>query len=46
MESQVLFDQCWKRFETKFRLQNVHVPREVIWLNGAPGSGKVRRHGP
>lgn len=22
--------------------QNVHVPREVVWLNGAPGSGKVR----
>ncbi len=22
--------------------QNVFVPREVVWLNGAPGAGKVR----
>jgi hypothetical protein len=25
-------------------LQDFRVPREVVWLNGAPGSGKVRSH--
>lgn len=27
--------------QEKYRLQSVHVPREVVWLNGAPGAGKV-----
>lgn len=40
MESQVIFDSCWRRFEERFRLQDVFVPREVVWLNGAPGAGK------
>jgi len=40
MESQVIFDSCWRRFEDRYRLKSVHVPREVVWLNGAPGSGK------
>ena len=22
-------------------MQDIHVPREVVWLNGAPGAGKV-----
>ncbi len=86
MESQVIWDSCWRRFEERYRLQvrlasskqvallcgwgpgvrdapctvhpasppscnadplnapqDVRVPREVVWLNGAPGSGKVRR---
>lgn len=38
MESQVIFDSCWRRFEDK--RQSYRVPREIIWLNGAPGSGK------
>eukprot|EP00798_Chlamydomonas_sp_ICE-L_P013833 gene13833-19754_t len=40
MESQVIFDSCWRRFEDKYRLNNVFVPREVVFLNGAPGAGK------
>jgi hypothetical protein len=42
MDAQVIFESCWRRFEEKFRLKSVHVPREVVWLNGAPGAGKVR----
>ncbi|GAX75664.1 hypothetical protein CEUSTIGMA_g3108.t1 [Chlamydomonas eustigma] len=38
--SQVIFDGCWRRFEEKYRLGGIHVPREVVWLNGAPGAGK------
>ncbi|KAF5837183.1 hypothetical protein DUNSADRAFT_4743 [Dunaliella salina] len=40
MESQCIFDACWRRFEDKYKLKNVRVPREVVFLNGAPGSGK------
>ncbi|PNH12318.1 adenylate kinase, partial [Tetrabaena socialis] len=40
MDAQVIFESCWRRFEERFRLRSVHVPREVVWLNGAPGAGK------
>eukprot|EP00882_Tetradesmus_deserticola_P019249 GHRQ01020707.1.p1 GENE.GHRQ01020707.1~~GHRQ01020707.1.p1 ORF type:complete len:460 (+),score=213.56 GHRQ01020707.1:50-1381(+) len=39
MESLVIFDSCWRRFEDRYG-QDFRVPREVVWLNGAPGSGK------
>lgn len=39
MEAQVIFDACWRRLEDKYG-QILRVPREVVWLNGAPGSGK------
>mmetsp|Transcript_26912 Transcript_26912/g.58761 ORF Transcript_26912/g.58761 Transcript_26912/m.58761 type:complete len:585 (+) Transcript_26912:197-1951(+) len=38
--SQVIFDSCWRRFEEKYRLLSIHVPREIVCLNGAPGAGK------
>lgn len=41
-DSKEVFDACWKRFELRYKLKEVHVPREVVWLNGAPGAGKVR----
>jgi adenylate kinase len=34
MQWQLSFQHC------SGRKQEVHVPREVVWLNGAPGSGK------
>lgn len=40
MESQIIFDSCWRRFEDKF-VGKMRTPREIIWLNGAPGAGKV-----
>lgn len=42
IESIVNFDASWRRFEEQFTLSQMHVPREVVWLNGAPGAGKVR----
>ncbi|KAF8073219.1 Abcb9 [Scenedesmus sp. PABB004] len=39
MDSQLIFDSCWRRFRDKHGM-NFSAPREVIWLNGAPGSGK------
>ncbi|MEW5303485.1 MAG: hypothetical protein WDW36_006171 [Sanguina aurantia] len=39
-DSKEVFEACWKRFELRYKLKEVHVPREVVWLNGAPGAGK------
>eukprot|EP00878_Enallax_costatus_P008241 GHUV01008615.1.p1 GENE.GHUV01008615.1~~GHUV01008615.1.p1 ORF type:complete len:600 (+),score=182.10 GHUV01008615.1:310-2109(+) len=39
MESQLIFDSCWRRFKERHGM-DFAAPREVIWLNGAPGSGK------
>ncbi|MEW5307381.1 MAG: hypothetical protein WDW36_009784 [Sanguina aurantia] len=40
MDSIGNFEASWRRFEEQFKLEQVHVPREVVWLNGAPGAGK------
>jgi hypothetical protein len=40
MESQIIFDSCWRRFEERYA-SSMRTPREIIWLNGAPGAGKV-----
>ncbi|KAF6250719.1 hypothetical protein COO60DRAFT_1568871 [Scenedesmus sp. NREL 46B-D3] len=39
MESQLIFGSCWRRFKEKHGM-DFAAPREIIWLNGAPGSGK------
>lgn len=39
MKAQVVFETSWKKMEQ--RLGDTYVcPREIVWLNGAPGSGK------
>ena len=39
MKAQVTFETSWKKMEQ--RLGDTYIcPREVVWLNGAPGSGK------
>jgi len=39
MKAQVNFEASWKKMEQ--RLGDTYVcPREIVWLNGAPGSGK------
>lgn len=40
MESQVIFNACWRKLEERHGLKNLHIPRDVVWLNGAPGAGK------
>ncbi|KAL4420036.1 hypothetical protein ABPG77_001286 [Micractinium sp. CCAP 211/92] len=39
LKAQVIFEASWKRIEEKYKDRLV-CPREVVWLNGAPGSGK------
>ncbi|EGD75434.1 hypothetical protein PTSG_06509 [Salpingoeca rosetta] len=35
-----IFDAMWRRLEKQFGRHNLHFPKETIFLNGAPGSGK------
>lgn len=40
--AQVVFDACWRKLEGERgeRSSPLQAPAEVVWLNGAPGSGK------
>ena len=42
MTASALFDASWRRLVAKVREEGrqLRAPREVVWLNGAPGSGK------
>ena len=35
-----IFDAVWRRLEKQFGRHNLRFPKETIFLNGAPGSGK------
>ncbi|KAI3433651.1 hypothetical protein D9Q98_003460 [Chlorella vulgaris] len=39
LKAQVIFETSWKKIEAKYK-ERLVCPREVVWLNGAPGSGK------
>ena len=39
LEGRALFESCWRRF-VEGHASRLRVPREVVWLNGAPGAGK------
>ena len=39
LKAQLVFDASWKAMEERFGDRYVS-PREIVWLNGAPGSGK------
>lgn len=39
LEGRALFESCWRRF-IESHASHLRVPREVVWLNGAPGAGK------
>ncbi|KAJ2956665.1 hypothetical protein NQZ79_g7488 [Umbelopsis isabellina] len=36
----LIFNQAWKNIEDHYGRENLHLPREFIFLMGAPGSGK------
>lgn len=36
----IIFNNVWKKLEDKYGLENLKFPKEIIWLMGAPGSGK------
>jgi len=38
--AQLIFREVWASLEATFGHQNLRFPKEIIWLNGAPGSGK------
>ncbi len=39
-DSQIIFNAVWSELEQELDNEGVCVPKEIIWLNGAPGSGK------
>lgn len=39
-EAQTLFQQAWKALEEEKGSEGLHFPKEIFWLNGAPGAGK------
>ncbi len=38
--AQLIFRDAWAALESSLGRQNLRFPKEIIWLNGAPGSGK------
>jgi adenylate kinase len=39
-DTQVIFETVWEELEEEFGRENLHFPKELILLGGAPGSGK------
>lgn len=39
-DSEIIFSAVWNKLELKYGRDNLRFPREIIWLMGAPGSGK------
>ena len=39
LKARVIFDACWNKMRQRLGERYIS-PREVVWLNGAPGSGK------
>lgn len=39
-DAALIFDQVWRRLEQDFGRANLRFPKEIMWLGGAPGSGK------
>ncbi|KAA8492773.1 adenylate kinase [Porphyridium purpureum] len=42
LSTEEVFNNVWNKLEKEYRSQNQYMtlPSEIIWLNGAPGSGK------
>jgi adenylate kinase len=38
--AQLLFREVWQDLESEVGREGLRFPKEIIWLNGAPGSGK------
>ncbi len=39
-DAQIIFDAVWSGLEREFGRAKLSFPREIFWLNGAPGAGK------
>ena len=41
LKARAVFDGCWSRLLSRVGTANLQAPRELVFLNGAPGSGKT-----
>jgi len=39
-DSQIIFQSVWSKLEKEVGSDNIRFPKEIFWLNGAPGAGK------
>lgn len=39
-DAQLIFNSVWTQLESELGLENLRFPKEIFWLNGAPGAGK------
>jgi adenylate kinase len=39
-DGQIIFDSVWSSLEREIGREKLAFPREIFWLNGAPGAGK------
>ena len=39
-DGQIIFNSVWSKLLEEFGEENLRFPKEIFWLNGAPGAGK------
>jgi adenylate kinase len=39
-DAQLIFNSVWTQLEEDYGVEKLHFPKEIFWLNGAPGAGK------
>lgn len=39
-DAQIIFNSVWQNLIDEFGRENLRFPKEIFWLNGAPGAGK------
>ncbi|OYV47694.1 MAG: adenylate kinase, partial [Verrucomicrobia bacterium 21-51-4] len=39
-DASLIFNAAWAVLESDFGVENLRFPKEIFWLNGAPGAGK------
>ncbi len=39
-DAQIIFSSVWANLEQEFGEEHLRFPKEIFWLNGAPGAGK------
>ncbi|PXA03166.1 adenylate kinase [Coraliomargarita sinensis] len=39
-DAQIIFNSVWSALEEEIGEENLRFPKEIFWLNGAPGAGK------
>lgn len=39
-DAQIIFNSVWARLEEELGEEHLRFPKEIFWLNGAPGAGK------